>query len=66
MVGIQTVKMRSSIFAAPRARGDEIPHKSPALPDFYTTARAVAARPPLPCKGEGVIRKSFLGNFSGI
>ena len=37
-----------------RSRPRKIPHKSPALPDFYTAARAAAARPPLPCRGEGV------------
>ena len=39
----------------------QIPHKSPALPDFYSTARAVAARPPLPCRGEGGIVFGFSG-----
>jgi len=43
---------------------DSIPHKSPAPPDFYTTARAAAARPRPPCGREGVIRKSFFGTFS--
>ena len=37
-----------------------------ALPVRDTSARAVAARPPLPCKGEGDIRQSFLENFGGI
>ena len=35
------------------------PRKSPALPDFYSAARAAAARPPLPCRGEGVIAPGF-------
>ena len=39
----------------------KIPHKSPALPDFYTSARAAAARPPLPCRGEGGIPSGFSG-----
>ena len=39
----------------------KIPHKSPALPDFYTAARAAAARPPLPCRGEGGIVFGFSG-----
>ena len=38
---------------------DKIPYKSPALPDFYAAARAVAARLPLLCKGEGVIPNGF-------
>ena len=44
-----------------RSRPHKIPHKSPALPDFYTAARAAAARPPLPCRGEGVIAPGFSG-----
>ena len=39
----------------------QIPHKSPALPDFYSAARAAAARPPLPCRGEGGIVFGFSG-----
>ena len=44
-----------------RSRPHKIPHKSPALPDFYTSARAAAARPPLPCRGEGGIVFGFSG-----
>ena len=44
---------------AHRSAPHKIPHKSPALPDFYTTARAAAARPPLLCRGEGVIAPGF-------
>ena len=44
-----------------RSRPHKIPHKSPALPDFYTAARAAAARPPLPCRGEGGIVFGFSG-----
>ena len=44
----------------------KIPHKSPALPDFYTSARAAAARPPLPCRGEGVIAPGFVRNRGRI
>ena len=33
----------------------QIPHKSPALPDFYSTARAAAARPRPLCGREGGI-----------
>ena len=43
------------------SRPHKIPHKSPALPDFYTSARAAAARPPLPCRGEGGIVFGFSG-----
>ena len=39
----------------------KIPHKSPALPDFYTSARAVAARPRPPCGREGGIPSGFSG-----
>ena len=38
-----------------RSRPHKIPHKSPALPDFYTAARAAAARPRPPCGREGGI-----------
>ncbi|WP_418387943.1 hypothetical protein, partial [Agathobaculum sp.] len=48
--------------SAPR----KIPYQSPALPDFDTSARAAAARPRPLCGREGIIRKSFLGNFFGI
>ena len=44
-----------------RSRPREIPHKSPALPDFYTAARAAAARPRPPCGREGVIAPGFPG-----
>ena len=44
-----------------RSRPHKIPHKSPALPDFYTSARAAAARPSLPCRGEGGIVFGFSG-----
>ena len=44
-----------------RSRPRKIPHKSPALPDFYTSARAAAARPPLPCRGVGGIVFGFSG-----
>ena len=37
------------------------PHKSPALPDFYASARAAAARPRPPCGREGVIAPGFSG-----
>ena len=37
------------------------PHKSPALPDFYTSARAAAARPRPLCGREGVIAPGFSG-----
>ena len=46
---------------AHRSAPHKIPHKSPALPDFYTSARAAAARPPLPCRGEGGIVFGFSG-----
>ena len=46
---------------AHRSAPRKIPHKSPALPDFYTSARAAAARPPLPCRGEGGIVFGFSG-----
>ena len=39
----------------------KIPHKSPALPDFYTSARAAAARPRPPCGREGGITPGFSG-----
>ena len=39
----------------------QIPHKSPALPDFYTSARAAAARPRPLCGREGVIAPGFSG-----
>ena len=57
----------------------KIPHKSPALPDFYTSARAAAARPRPPhprapslalsgqftlCGREGVIACGFSGTTS--
>ena len=48
---------------AHRSAPHKIPHKSPALPDFYTAARAVAARPRPPCGREGGISKSFFGTF---
>ena len=44
-----------------RSRPHKIPHKSPALPDFYTAARAAAARPRPPCGREGVIAPGFSG-----
>ena len=44
-----------------RSRPRKIPHKSPALPDFYTAARAAAARPRPPCGREGVIAPGFSG-----
>ena len=44
-----------------RSRPRKIPHKSPALPDFYAAARAAAARTPLPCRGEGGIVSGFFG-----
>jgi len=44
----------------------QIPHKSPALPDFYSSARAAAARPRPLCGREGVIRFGFPGNQIGI
>ena len=62
-----------------RSRPRKIPYKSPALPDFYTSARAVAARPrPLHprapslalsgqftlCGREGVIACGFSGTTS--
>ena len=37
------------------------PHKSPALPDFYSPARAAAARPRPLCGREGVIVPGFSG-----
>ena len=39
----------------------QIPYKSPALPDFYTSARAAAARPRPLCGREGVIAPGFSG-----
>ena len=44
-----------------RSRPHKIPRKSPALPDFYTSARAAAARPRPPCGREGVIAPGFSG-----
>ena len=44
-----------------RSRPRKIPHKSPALPDFYTSARAAAARPRPPCGREGGITPGFSG-----
>ena len=44
-----------------RSRPHKIPHKSPALPDFYTSARAAAARPRPLCGREGVIAPGFSG-----
>ena len=44
-----------------RSRPHKIPYKSPALPDFYSAARAVAARPPRPCRGVGGIVFGFSG-----
>ena len=44
-----------------RSRPHKIPHKSPALPDFYTSARAAAARPRPPCGREGGITPGFSG-----
>ena len=46
---------------AHRSAPHKIPHKSPALPDFYTSARAVAARPRPPCGREGGIPSGFSG-----
>ena len=46
---------------AHRSAPREIPHKSPALPDFYPSARAAAARPRPPCGREGVIAPGFSG-----
>ncbi len=46
---------------AHRRAPHKIPHKSPALPDFYTSARAVAARPRPPCGREGGIPSGFSG-----
>ena len=53
--------MPQQVGQAHRSAPHKIPHKSPALPDFYTAARAAAARPPLPCRGEGGIVFGFSG-----
>ena len=53
--------MPQQVGQALRRAPHHIPHKSPALPDFYSTARAAAARPPLPCRGEGGIVFGFSG-----
>ena len=53
--------MPQQVGQAHRSAPHKIPHKSPALPDFYTSARAAAARPPLPCRGEGGIVFGFSG-----
>ena len=44
-----------------RSRPRKIPRKSPALPDFYSSARAAAARPRPLCGREGVIVPGFYG-----
>ena len=46
---------------AHRSAPHKIPYKSPALPDFYSTARAAAARPRPLCGREGVIAPGFSG-----
>ena len=53
--------MPQQVGQAHRSAPHKSPHKSPALPDFYTAARAAAARPPLPCRGEGGIVFGFSG-----
>ena len=53
--------MPQQVGQAHRSAPHKSPHKSPALPNFYPSARAAAARPPLPCRGEGVIAPGFSG-----
>ena len=53
--------MPQQVGQAHRSAPHKIPPKSPARPDFYTAARAAAARPPLPCRGEGGIVFGFSG-----
>ncbi len=52
---------RNTAGQAHRSAPHKIPHKSPALPDFYTAARAAAARPRPLCGREGVIAPGFSG-----
>ena len=53
--------MPQKVGQAHRSAPHKIPYQSPALPDFDTAARAAAARPLLPCRGEGVIAPGFPG-----
>ena len=53
--------MPQQVGQAHRSAPHKIPHKSPALPDFYTSARAAAARPRPLCGREGVIAPGFSG-----
>ena len=46
---------------AHRSAPHKIPYKSPALPDFYSSARAAAARPRPLCGREGGIVSGFSG-----
>ena len=54
-------KAASAPFRGAPQCADANPQGSPALPDFFPAARAAAARPSLPCRGEGGIVFGFFG-----
>ena len=59
MVGIQIAEIPEAAFPLRRA------HAAMKFPIKVRLCRTFIPLP-APCKGEGVIRKSFLGNFFGI
>ena len=67
MVGIQTAEIPKAAFPLRRAHAAiKFPIKVQLCRTFIPLLRDTCPEPSLPCKDEGDIRKSFLGNFFGI
>ena len=59
-------KMRKRIFRAYRSMRIKFPIKVQLRRTFIPLLWDACPKPPLPCKGEGVIQIGFLGNQFGI